>query len=135
MTRQQRPPEILKSVAGAALVGLGLHILFGNLDRVAAQLRQINGTGTEQALGILPSVVLEASQAARAYSSDHHGFLLGLLRMLISFWPALLVIVGTILLRNVFTEKALPVRDPQFQEITFKNKNSRCRFHRPSFDA
>ncbi len=40
MTRQHKPSEILKSITGGPLVGLGLHILLGNADRAATQLSQ-----------------------------------------------------------------------------------------------
>jgi hypothetical protein len=136
MARQQISSESLRSIAGAVLVGLGLHILFTNLDKVATHSRQIFGTGADAAFGLLPGVVLSVSHAARAYASNHQGFLLGIVRMLVSFWPALLVVFGTILLWD-FTDKAkvLPTRGQCFQEITFKNKNNRCRFGRPSFDV
>jgi hypothetical protein len=147
MTRRHRPTESFRSIAGGALVGLGLHILSGNVDNAASQLRLLVGnhpggaTGGE-GLGVLPSAVLASSQAAQAYAFDHQGFLLGLLWMLISFWPLLLVIVGTILLRNAFTDKvkALPTPSQYFQRNAFKNKTFKnsatgCRFQCPSFDA
>jgi hypothetical protein len=147
MTRRHRPTERFRSIAGGALVGLGLHILSANLDRVAAQLSHLFGThlggnAAGEALGVLPSAVLASSQAAQAYAFDHQGFLLGLLWMLISFWPLLLVIVGTMLLRNAFTDKvkALPTPSQYFQRNAFKNKTFKnnstgCRFQCPSFDV
>ena len=117
---------------GGALVGLGLHILFGNLDRVAEQLQHMLGTPAWETLGVLPSAVLAASQAVQAYGLDHQEFLQTLLWMLISFWPLLLVILGTVLLRDFFTEraKALPAPDKFLQ-----NKNMGCRFRAFSFDV
>ncbi len=132
MASQHRPSEGLKSIVGGALVGLGLHILFGNLDRVAEQLQHMLGTPAWETLGVLPSAVLAASQAVQAYGLDHQGFLQTLLWMLISFWPLLLVIAGTALLRNFFAEKAkaLPAPDKFLQ-----NKNMGCRFRAFSFDV
>jgi len=132
MASQHRPSEGLKSIVGGALVGLGLHILFGNLDRVAEQLQHMLGTPAWETLGVLPSAVLAASQAVQAYGLDHQEFLQTLLRMLISFWPLLLVILGTVLLRDFFTEraKALPAPDKFLQ-----NKNMECRFRAFSFDV
>ena len=132
MASQHRPSEGLKSIVGEALVGLGLHILFGNLDRVAEQLQHMLGTPAWETLGALPSAVLAASQAMQAYGLDHQGFLQTLLWMLISFWPLLLVILGTVLLRDFFTEraKALPAPDKFLQ-----NKNMGCRFRAFSFDV
>ncbi|PYX17294.1 MAG: hypothetical protein DMG84_04445 [Acidobacteria bacterium] len=132
MASQHRPSEGLKSIVGGALVGLGLHILFGNLDRVAEQLQHMLGTPAWETLGVLPSAVLAASQAVQAYGLDHQEFLQTLLWMLISFWPLLLVILGTVLLRDFFTEraKALPAPDKFLQ-----NKNMGCRFRAFSFDV
>ncbi len=132
MASQHRPSEGLKSIVGGALVGLGLYILFGNLDRVAEQLQHMLGTPAWETLGVLPSAVLAASQAVQAYGLDHQEFLQTLLRMLISFWPLLLVILGTVLLRDFFTEraKALPAPDKFLQ-----NKNMGCRFRAFSFDV
>ncbi len=132
MARHSRISETLRSVAGGALVGFGLHILSGNLDRAAAQLRHLLGTPTGETLGGVPSVVLAASQAAHVYAFDHQGFLLDLLRLLGSFWPLVLIIVGAALLQDVLTDKvkALPTPAKYFQ-----NKNSGCRFCCPSFDA
>ena len=76
MTSQHKLSESLKSIAGAALVGLGLHILSGNLDEAATQLSHPLGTSAADALGVLPSVAMAASQAAQAYASNHQGFLL-----------------------------------------------------------
>jgi hypothetical protein len=130
MATQHR--ERFRSIAGGALVGLGLHILFGNLDRTSAQLSHLLGTTAAQRLGVVPSVVLATSQAVQAYGLDHRGFVLGLLQMLASFWPLLLVIAGTILLRDALADKvkALPMPAKYFQ-----NNDSGCRFRCPSFDV
>ena len=136
MASQHRPSEGLKSIVGGALVGLGLHILFGNLDRVAEQMKHMLGTAAWETLGVLPSAVLAASQAVQAYGLDHQGFLQSLLWIgswiLISFWPLVLVIAGTVLLRNFFTEKARALPSP---EKYFANKNMGCRFRAFSFDV
>jgi hypothetical protein len=132
MASQHRPSEGLKSIVGGALVGLGLHILFGNLDRVAEQMKHMLGAAVWETLGVLPSAVLAASQAVQAYGLDHQGFLQSLLWMLISFWPLLLVIAGTVLLRNFFTEKANALPAP---EKYLQNKDMGCRFHAFSFDV
>jgi len=67
MTRQDKTSESITVIAGGALVGLGLHILSGNLDTAADQLRHLLGNTVGDALGVLPSVVLASSQAAEAY--------------------------------------------------------------------
>jgi len=137
MTRQHKTSERIRAIAGGALVGLGVHILSGNLDTAADQLRDLLGNTAGDALGVLPSVVLASSQAAQAYALDHHGFLQCFLRMLVSFWPLLLVVSGTVLLGDVFAEKvkASPTPNQYFQKNIFKNKDTGCRFRRPSFDV
>jgi hypothetical protein len=137
MIRQDKTSESITVIAGGALVGLGLHILSGNLDTAADQLRHLLGNTVGDALGVLPSVVLASSQAAEAYALDHHGFLQCFLRMLVSFWPLFLVVVGTVLLREVFADKvkALPAPNQYFKRNSFKDKDTGCRFRCPSFDV
>jgi len=53
MAGQHRPSGSLESIAGGALVGLGLHILSGSLDRAAAQWRHLLGTTTGEVIGVL----------------------------------------------------------------------------------
>jgi hypothetical protein len=57
--------------------------------------------------------------------------------MLVSFWPLFLVVVGTVLLRDVFADKvkALPAPNQYFKRNTFKDKDTGCRFRCPSFDV
>jgi hypothetical protein len=126
-----------KSIAGAAFVGLGMFILYGNLAGAVAQLRHVLDANGSEALGVLPAVILATSQGVHACAFDHQGVLQCLLRMLISFWPPLLVIVGTMLLRDAFTDKvkAALTPDQHFQKNTFQNKNTGCRFRCPSFDV
>jgi hypothetical protein len=132
MARPYGPSERLRSIAGGALIGLGLHILFGNLDRGAVQLRHLLGTTAGDTLGALPTAVLVASQAMQAYALNHQAFLLGLGRLLISFWPLLLVMVGTILLQDALRDKVQASPAPANY---FQNKDRGCRFRCPSFDA
>lgn len=132
MTIQRTPSEILRSITGGLLVGLGLHILSGNVDRTATQLSQSLGINTGEALGLLPSAVLASSHAAQLLALDHFGTLQSVLRMLVPLWPLLLVIAGVRLLRGVFTDRVevLPSSAKYFQ-----NKDVGCRFCSPSFDA
>src|SRR6266849_5971332 len=94
-----------KSLAGAAHVGLGIFILQGNLDRAANQWRHLLSTTHGEALGVLPTVILAAPRILQAYAADHQRFVRGFLReIFVSCWPLLLVIVGTVLSRDTFTE-------------------------------
>ncbi len=99
MARRYRLLRNLKSIAGAALIGLGLLILFGNLADATARLSRLAGIRADaiQTFGELIAVGLAASQAFQAYLFDRAGFLRGLCGILISFWPLLLVIAGMFL--------------------------------------
>jgi len=103
-----------KSIAGAALIGLGIFIFHGNLDRAATQWSRLLSTPPGEAPGVLATVILAAPRVLEAYAADHQRFLQGFLRYIfLSCWPLLLVIVGTALSRDTFTEdvNALAKRD------------------------
>jgi hypothetical protein len=106
MGRQHRRSRNIKSIAGAALVGLGLFVLLGNLDVFAAQLSCPLGTTAGEVLEILPCVFLSAaSRALQACVLDHQPLLQGFVQMLVSFWSLLLVILGAVSVRAAFRDK------------------------------
>jgi hypothetical protein len=131
MTRQQRFAESFRSVTGPAFIALGLHILCGGIDGAAAHVSQILSSIAGKILEVLPHIVLELSNAARSYCLHHNVSWLVLLRMLISCWSLLLVIVGTMFVGGVAEEaRALPAPSKYF-----RNEDNVCRFCCPSFDA
>jgi hypothetical protein len=137
MTKQHKTSESVKAISGWAFIGIGLHILSENLSGVAHHLRHLLDVPGGDTLGVLPSITLAASQTARAYALDQSSFLDGFLYMLTSLWPLLLVIVGTVLLRNLLTDKVkeVPAPDEMFRNNFFGNKRAQCRFRCPSFDV
>jgi hypothetical protein len=106
--RQRTLFRNLELFAGAALIGLGTLILAGNLASTAAHLSQILGITVKAAesLGPFDTAGVAASQALWAYVFDHKEFMRGFQRILISFWPVLLVIAGSVMWRNGFTGSA-----------------------------
>jgi hypothetical protein len=100
MERRYRLLRDLKSIAGAALIGLGLFILCGNLVDAAARLSRLVGISADasQTFGEMIAVVLAASHVVQAYLFDRGEFLRGLCGILISFWPLLLVGAGMFLM-------------------------------------
>src|SRR5438477_1633337 len=121
MARQQTAFRRSKSIAGAVLVGFGMFILYENLAGAVAWLSHVLGADSSEALGVLPTVILAASQVLQAYGADHPRCLEGcLLHMLASSWPLLLVIVGTVLSRDCSTDNvnALPKRDCGLVDVT-----------------
>ena len=126
MTRQRTFSRPTEAIAGAALVGLGLLVLLGNLDGAATALKLSCPLGATAgtAVQVLASVVLTtASQALQALLFDHQRFFQGLFQMLLSFWLLTFVIVGAALLRAAFTGKVEAFREP--------NKDFRKRYSRP----
>ena len=108
-----------KSIAGTALIGLGIFVFYENLHQAATQLSHL--LVPREALGVLPTVILAASRVLQAYGADHPQSLPGcLLHMLASSWPLLLVIVGTVLSRDCSTDNvnALPKRDCGLVDVT-----------------
>ena len=118
---QQRFFGRAKSLAGAALVGLGIFIFHGHLDRAATQWSHLLSTTPGEAPGVLATVIVAAPRVLQAYAADHQRFLQGFLRhIFLSCWPLLLVIVGTVLSRDTFTEdvNALPKKDCGLVDLT-----------------
>ena len=139
MNRQKRSFESIKSVAGGVLVGLGLHILSGNVEAAVAPLSRVLPAPTGEELGALPSAILAVSQVVKSFSVDRQALLLDLLRLVLSFWPLLLVIAGALLLRDALKDKARtsPVKffPNNLSKIKIKIKDVGCRFCCPSFDV
>ncbi len=107
MGSQHTRSRNIKSITGAALVGLGLFVLLGNLDVFAAQLSCPLETTAGEVLGVLPCVALAAaSEALQACVLDHQQLLEGFVQMLVSFWSLLLVILGTVSVRAALADKA-----------------------------
>ncbi len=92
MARQNTSSRNLKSIAGAAVVGLGFVILFGKLDGPTDQLTNLLGAAARETLELLPSFVPGAWQALQAHAFDHQGFSPCPLQMLVPFWPLFHVI-------------------------------------------
>ena len=90
MTGQRKTNQNLKSVAGSALAGPGLFILFGHLVGAFDQLHGLLGNAPGEGLGVFSSVVLAATLDQHWASQ----VVLGLL------WPLLLIIGGAILLND-----------------------------------
>jgi hypothetical protein len=111
-----------KSIAGPALLGLGILILHEKLDGAAAQVRHVLGIIPGNTPGVLPTVMLAASRGLRAYAADHQRFLRGFLQhVLLSSWPLLLVIIGTVLSRDSRTEPGFIGRGREERSSPTKN--------------
>jgi hypothetical protein len=111
MTRLRRNFRSTKSIAGAALVGFGMFILYENLAGAVAWLGHILGTNSFEALGVLPAFILAVSQVLPAHAASHqHLVQVSLQHMLVSSWPLLLVMVGTVLSRDTVRDNVNTVQ-------------------------
>jgi len=99
MARQGRIFRNLRSVVGMGLIGFGIFMLGGNLSDACGQLSRLVGISADatQTFGGLIAVGLAAAQVWRSYVFDRRELVLGVCRILMSFWPLLLVIAGTVL--------------------------------------
>lgn len=99
---------------------LGVLVLHGNLDRAAIQISQFLGT-SGMAIGILPTIVLASLRVLQAYASNHQRLLQGLFQHgLVTFWPLLLVIAGTVLSRDASPDDAgeTTTKDRELVDLT-----------------
>jgi hypothetical protein len=105
MTRLRRKFRSSKSIAGAALVGFGMFILYEHLAGAVAWSSHVLDANSFEALGFLPAFMLAVSQVLPAHAANHQHLLQGFLQhLLVSSWPLLLVMAGTVLSRDSFTD-------------------------------
>jgi hypothetical protein len=105
MAASRTTTRSMKSVFGAAALAIGSFLLFVNLDGIAAQINNAVGAPAES-VGIFPALGLAGLHALQAFAFDHAGFLSSLLQILVSFWPLILVLLGTALLRSAVGERS-----------------------------
>jgi hypothetical protein len=99
MARRYGLFQNLRTIAGMTLIGLGLFVLFDNVNEAAGRLSRVAGVSADstQTFGELTVAGLAASRAIQCYLFDRVGFARGICKLLLSLWPLLLVIAGTIL--------------------------------------
>src|SRR4051812_23562518 len=115
MARKWTAYRSSKSVAGVALVELGIFILYENLAAAVACLNRVLAGSSSDVLGALPSMILALAQALETHAADHQCILHRVLeRVLVSSWPLLLVMVGTVLSRDAFTPNFNTTRKKDF---------------------
>ena len=103
MARQWTAYQSSKAISGVALVVLGMFILYENLEAAVACLNHVLGFDSSDVPGAVPSIILAVSQLIQAHAADHQCSLEAALQhVLISSWPLLLVMIGTLLSRDTF---------------------------------
>jgi hypothetical protein len=87
-----------KSIAGAALVALGMFILYQHVAGAVAELSNVLGANGSGALGLTPAIILAVSNVLQTCASNHHRLVQCLIQhTLVASWPLLLVRVGALL--------------------------------------
>jgi uncharacterized membrane protein len=123
MVRRQAVLRDRKSIAGAALIGLGLFILFWNPAEAIALIRFL-GTLGEQADSLGQVTSMAVQHFLQGYVFDHTECLQVLYQVLLSFSGVLLIVMGTIFLAAVFAGRE-----------GLKKRKRACRFRCLSFDV
>jgi hypothetical protein len=119
MAQRQTAFRALKSIAGTAFLGLGAFILYGNLSGALSRLRHVLGANGSEALGIVPASIMAVSHTFQACAAAHHQLLQGLLHhTLVSSWPLLLVMVGTVLSRDTFTDNVNSLPEKRLLDLS-----------------
>lgn len=116
MAGRQTTFQSSKSTAGAALAGIGMFILYLHLTAAVTSLGHMVGAGGSAGLALLVAVIPSVSHVFEACGADHHRFLQ---HMLVSCWPLLLVVVGTVLARDSFADNAIAL--PQKNKADVSN--------------
>ena len=125
MTTQHAVFKSRKSIAGAALIGLGLFVLFRNVAEAAVLIRFLRNIGDQaDSLGPFGVASMTVQHFLQGYLFDHTEFLRILYKVLLSFLGLLLIRAGTIFLAAVFAGRE-----------GLKKKERACRFRCLSFDA
>jgi hypothetical protein len=96
MGRQHTRNARFRAIAGTALAGLGIVILFGNLDWAVAQLKDTYCGAHGAGLGMLPSIVLAVWQTMQAIGLEQHRLLVCFLQMLPLFWRLIHALAGAV---------------------------------------
>jgi hypothetical protein len=125
MARQHAVFPNRKSIVGAALIGLGLLVLFRYGAEAAVLIRFLLIIGDQaDSLGPLAAASKAVQHFLQCYLFDHTEFLRILFQVLLSFLGLLLIGAGTIFLPAVFAGRE-----------GLKKKKRPCRFRCLSFDA
>ena len=88
MANRHTTPQTIKPIVRAIVIALAVVVVLSSFDQSATQLSNYVGTVAQDAIALLPSLVLTASQALQPDAAAHHQFSLCALQMLL-LWPLL----------------------------------------------
>jgi hypothetical protein len=101
--------ERSRATAGIVLVALGAWILYTRLDWAATHLNDL--LTIRDASGTLGAFLVAGNRAIQGCAGCHHGILFIVIKqVLLTFWPLMLVLVGTILSPDAFRNSSTAAR-------------------------
>ena len=89
-----------KNMLGMMMIAMGTLAFVPQLSGLASRLGQTTEAIGAELFSALPSIGLGVLHAGQALAFEPGTFFAGALRLLLSFWPLLLVAAGTLLLRT-----------------------------------
>jgi len=102
MATQQAKSEKLRTGLGIVILALGVLVFLPKFTAVVPHLEENVQEISLDVYNALPTIGLGALHMGQALAFDPGSFFAGVLHILVSFWPLLLVAAGTVLLRNTF---------------------------------
>ena len=126
MARQHSLLQNRKWIVAAALIGLGVLILFRNVAEASTLFRFLRIAGHEaDSAGVLTATAMAARRTLQAYFFNHTEFLRAVYQALISFSALLLIVTGTLVLQPCL----------RWEGKYLRKKKAACRFSCLSFDV
>ena len=104
MAKRQTSTKSLNAITGAIFVSVGLLLLFGNLDQVAAHGHN-PFTTPAPSFGVMLDLGLAGLRAVQTYLFEPSSFQAGLHQILVSCWPLSLVLLGAALLYSEISKR------------------------------
>ena len=102
MATQQAKSEKLRTGLGIVILALGVLVFLPKFTAVVPHLEENVQEISLDVYNAMPTIGLGALHMGQALAFDPGSFFAGVLHILVSFWPLLLVAAGTVLLRNTF---------------------------------
>lgn len=125
MARQHAAVQNRKSIMAAALIGLGLLILFRNAAEAPVLVRMLRIIGDQaDSLGVIAAGSIAVRNCLQAYLFNHAEFLRVVYQVLLSFLGLLFIVMGATLARVL-----------EAGTEGLKKKTNACRFRCLSFDV
>jgi hypothetical protein len=115
-----------RSIAGPAVLGIGLFILYHNVGGVVVCASHVL-LHHSSSLGTVPALILALAQILKCHSVSMPSSSNGLVEhAVLSSWPLLLVVVGTLLSGEEVVDSAAPVGEKISGTVEIRTSRSTC---------